>query len=135
MQRIVENIADGQRGALATIEDEKPDVRPFQFQFLHEGNFYFCTSNNKNVFNQIRKSPYAAFTTTNENKVTVRISGKVVFVNDLQLKEKVINQQINIKNIYESADNPIFELFCIEPTEASITEFGKNPLKINIKNA
>lgn len=126
MEEILKYLKEGASGAFATVENGKPDVRPWQFQFEEDGKFYFCTANTKDVYKQLRETPFAAFTVTTNDYVTVRLSGEVIFTNDLNLKEKIIERQEGIRNIYKSADNPIFQVFYIEHGEVIISNFSGN---------
>lgn len=133
MEEILKYLKEGATGAFATVDNGKPDVRPWQFSFQENGKFYFGTANNKNVYNQLRKNPFAVFTTTTEDFVTVRLYGEVIFTNDLNVKEKMLEKQEGIKNMYKSADNPILEAFYIEHGEVIISDFsGQPPRKITL---
>lgn len=127
MEEILKFLKEGAMGAFATVYNGKPDVRPWQFQFEENGKLYFCTSNNKDVYKQIKHNPIVAFTSTTNDMVTVRLYGEAVFINDLKLKEKLLEKQPMIKNLYKSADNPIFELFYIEHGQAIIFDFSGQP--------
>ncbi|MCL6638501.1 MAG: pyridoxamine 5'-phosphate oxidase family protein [Firmicutes bacterium] len=127
MEEILKYLREGAIGSFATVNDGKPDVRPWQFQFFRDGKFYFATANNKEVYRQLQKNPYAAFTTTTENFTTVRLYGRVVFTDDIKIKERILEKQEGIRNIYKSAGNPVFEAFYIEHGEAVISDFSGNP--------
>ncbi|WP_018084333.1 pyridoxamine 5'-phosphate oxidase family protein [Desulfurispora thermophila] len=127
MEEILKYLKEGAIGAFATVNDGKPDVRPWQFQFAQDGKLYFATANNKEVYRQMQKNPYIAFTTTNEDFTTVRLYGQAVFTDDISIKEKIMEKQEGIRNIYKSADNPVFEAFYIEHGEAVISDFSGNP--------
>lgn len=132
MEEILKFLKEGASGAFATVDNGKPDVRPWQFQFEENGKFYFGTANNKDVFKQLKKNPFATFTSTTEDFVTVRLSGEIIFTNELNVKEKILEKQPGIKQMYKSADNPIFEAFYIEHGEVIISDFsGQPPKKIS----
>ncbi|GIM30093.1 pyridoxamine 5'-phosphate oxidase [Clostridium polyendosporum] len=136
MKEILKHLKEGISGAFATVENRKPDVRPWQFQFEEDGKFYFCTANTKDVYKQMKENSFVSFTATTNDYVTVRLSGEAIFVEDSDLKlnlaTKIFEKQPGIKNIYKSVDNPIFEVFYIEHGEAVIADFsGQPPRKIN----
>ena len=54
----------------------------------------------------------------------MRISGENTFTKDKKIKEKVLELNPMLKNIYKSADDPIFEVFYLEHGAASISSFG-----------
>lgn len=107
--------------------DGRPKVRPFQFMGENEGKLYFCTSNEKEVFREISKTPYVETCACNSESVWIRLSGKVVFSEDMNIKEKIISENPLVKFIYKSADNPIFEIFYLEDAKAVIADFSGNP--------
>lgn len=115
---------------LATIgRDGKPKVRPFQFMLEKEGKLFFCTSNKKEVYEEIKLNPYVEFSTTNQNNVWIRISGRVKFSDDMAAKTKILEQNPLIKSIYKTPDNPIFEIFYLENVKAVIADFSGQPPK------
>lgn len=119
-------------GALATVDSGKPRVRPWGFMFEDDGKFYFCTANTKEVYKQLMKNAFVEFTSTSKEMVTVRLAGEAVFTKDPGIKQRVLEKQPMVKNIYQSADNPIFEVFYIEHGEAIVSDFsGQPPRKIS----
>ena len=110
--------------------DNKPKVRPFQFMFEEKGKLYFCTSNQKKVFQQIQNNPDVEISCCSESFSWLRLSGKVVFSKDLALKQRVLDKSPLVKSIYESADNPSFELFYLDEAVATIADFSGNPPKV-----
>ena len=51
-------------------------------------------------------------------------------MNDTNLiKEKVIEASPLVKNLYENASNPIFEVFYLDEAKAVIADFSGNPPK------
>ena len=54
----------------------------------------------------------------------------MVFSDDLALKQKVLDSSTLVKSIYETADNPSFELFFLEEAQACIDDLSGNPTQI-----
>ncbi len=112
---------------LATIGlDAKPKVRPFQFMLEEEGRLYFCTSNQKPVFNEMQKQPYVEFCASGANFSWLRLNGKVVFSRDLGLKARIQDASPIVKSIYKTPDNPAFEVFYLADAAATIADFSGN---------
>ena len=107
--------------------DGKPKVRPFQFMIEEGGKLYFCTNHTKDVYQQIKNQPYVEICTSSPTFAWIRLSGKAVFSQDLSIKEKVIESSPLVKNLYQSASNPIFEIFYLEEAQAVIADFSGNP--------
>ncbi|MDR2928600.1 MAG: hypothetical protein LBV41_10475, partial [Cytophagaceae bacterium] len=83
-----------------------------------ENRVYFCTSSEKSVYAQLQANPNVSFCTHPQNfSPVLSVNGKVVFVEDLSLKAKALDENPLIKGIYNTPDNPIFKLFYIETEE------------------
>ena len=87
-------------GVLATQNGDKVKTRVFQYLFASENKFYFCTGSGKPVYTQLKANPNASFCTFPQNfSPVLSVNGKVVFVEDLTLKTKVLNENPLIKGI------------------------------------
>jgi uncharacterized pyridoxamine 5'-phosphate oxidase family protein len=114
---------------LATIGlDGKPKNRPFMFCLEKEGKLWFCTNNKKDVYAQLQKNPYVEITVSSPENKWIRLSGKAVFENNMDVKKGCMSYPL-IKSLYKTADNPIFEVFYIGDAKAVINDFSGNPPK------
>ena len=129
MKEVVEFLQANSTGVLATVKEGKPKARPFQFMFEEDGKFFFCTSNEKEVYQQLQANPNVEFTSTSPQFAWVRLSGEVKFSSRLAYKEKVLMTSSLVKSIYQTADNPIFEVFYIEGGKAILADFSGQPPK------
>ncbi|MDL2235730.1 pyridoxamine 5'-phosphate oxidase family protein [Christensenellaceae bacterium OttesenSCG-928-L17] len=121
-------LAANPNGVLATQDGGEVKTRVFQYLFTQGGNVYFCTSNEKPVYAQLRANPSVSFCTYPEDFAPVlSINGKAVFVNDLALKARALNENPGIKGIYSTPDNPVFELFYIAVEEVETFSFAEGP--------
>ena len=128
MQTVTDFLVQSQIQYFATVGlDGKPKVRPFQFMLEQAGKLYFCTSNQKNVFKEIQKQPYVEICASGENFSWLRLNGKVVFSQDLAIKEKIQEANPLVKSIYQTPDNPEFEVFYLDEAVATISDFSGNP--------
>ena len=93
--------------------DNKPKVRPFQFMLEKNGKLFFCTSNQKEVYKEIKNNPYVELCSSTPKAVWVRIHGKVVFDNDINIKSEIIESSSLVKSIYQTPDNSAFEIFYV----------------------
>ena len=101
--------------------DGNAKVRPILFYFEEDEKPYFCTANNKPMFKELDANPNPEF-------AWLRIAGKVEFTDSLNLKQKVIDSNELVKALYETADNPLFEVFTVTG-KATIADFSGNPPK------
>lgn len=123
MSEVVNFISEAGTFYIATVDGNEPKVRPFGLAIEHEGKIYFGTSNQKDVYRQLQANPNFEVSTTAQDKRWIRLKGKAVFDNNLTVKAKAFEILPQLKDIYNSADNPIFEVFYVFEGEASIYSF------------
>lgn len=130
MKEVVEFLKANPVQYLATVGlDGKPKARPFQFMFEKGGKLYFCTNNKKDVYAQLEKNPYIELTVSSPAFAWIRLNGKVIFTDDLEIKKAIIETSDIVKSQYKTAENPIFEAFYLEDAKATIADFSGNPPK------
>lgn len=129
MKEPIELLKENPMGFLATVANGEPRLRPWGFMFEEGGKFYFCTNNTKEVYREIKANPHIEFSSTSPNFEWVRLRGEIQFTDNLKIKEKVIESSPMVKNIYTTADNPIFEVFHIEHGTAVVADFSGEPPK------
>ena len=107
MNEVIQFLTENPVQYLATIgRDKKAKCRPFMFCFEKEGRLWFCTNHTKDVYKDIQVNPYIEVSVSNPSYAWIRLSGKAVFVNDMEVKEMCMNNPI-VKGQYETANNPI----------------------------
>ncbi len=94
--------------------------------FEEDGKLFFCTNNRKDVYAELKNTPYVELTTSSPEFAWIRLSGKVVFVHDLEIKQKAIDASELVKSIYQSGDNTIFEVFYLDEAKAILADFSGN---------
>ena len=129
MKEVVQFLQENPVQYLATVgRDGKAKCRPFMFCFEQEGRLWFCTNNQKDVYKDIMANPEVEITVSSPAYAWIRLNGKVVFENNMAVKEGCMNNPI-VKGQYQSADNPIFEVFYLTDAKAVIADFSGNPPK------
>lgn len=115
-------------GVLATQDNGKIKTRVFQYLFTIDGKVYFCTNNEKPVSAQIKANPYVSFCTYPANFAPVlSVNGKAVFVEDMELKTRALDENPGIKGLYNTPENTIFEIFYIDVEEVETFSFAEGP--------
>ncbi|MBU3177997.1 pyridoxamine 5'-phosphate oxidase family protein [Clostridium estertheticum] len=132
MNEILKFITDAKVFYLATVEGDKPRVRPFGFAMEHEGKIYFCTSNEKNVCKQLVSNPYFEVCTMSDKGQWIRLQGKAVFDKSLKAKAKVFEVMPSLADVYKTPENPIFEVFYVEEAAATLYSFSDAPRVIKL---
>lgn len=129
MNEVVKFLSENPVQYLATVScDGKAKCRPFMFALEKNGKLWFCTNNQKDVYKEMQKNPYIEVTTSSPAFAWIRVNGKAVFENNMEVKEACMNIAL-VKNIYQTPDNPIFEVFYIDEAKAVIADFSGNPPK------
>ncbi|WP_133013687.1 pyridoxamine 5'-phosphate oxidase family protein [Clostridium cuniculi] len=129
MKEVVEFLQANHVQYLATVgRDGKAKCRPFMFCFEKDNRLWFCTNNQKDVYKDMQSNPYIEVSISSPNYAWIRLNGKVVFENNMEVKEECMNNPI-VKGQYNSANNPIFEVFYLENAHAVIADFSGNPPK------
>lgn len=127
MDQVINLLKEAQYGFLATVDHGKPRVRPFGFMFAEDGKLYFCTNDQKDVYRQLCGCPHVEYSATSGEMVTARVTGEVTFTEDMDMKQKAIDASPLVKQIYRTADNPIFKVFYIEHGTAVVSDFSGQP--------
>lgn len=128
MDEIVAYLQKSEVQYLATIGlDGKPKVRPFQFMFEQNGKLWFCTSNQKEIYKELKQQPYVELCAIGEKMSWLRLEGKVIFSDILEIRKKVFEKSPLVKGIYKDPNNPFFEVFFLDEVSATITQIGKPP--------
>ncbi|MGV8980074.1 pyridoxamine 5'-phosphate oxidase family protein [Clostridium sp.] len=132
MNEILKFITDAKIFYIATVEGDKPKVRPFGFSMEHQGKIYFCTSNDKNVYKQLASNPYFELCAMSENGQWMRLQGKAIFDSSIEAKAKAFEIMPSLSQSYKTPENPIFEVFYIEEGTATLYSFSDAPRIIKL---
>lgn len=132
MSDVVKFLSDVGTFYIATVDGDKPRVRPFGVAIEYEGKVYFVTSNQKPVYRQLKVNPNFEVSATDKEGRWIRLSGKAVFENNIDVKKKAFEIMPNLAYIYQTPDNPIFEVFYIAEGEAILYSFSGEPKKLEV---
>lgn len=116
MNEILKFIKEAGIFYMATIDGDKPKVRPFAFAMEYQNKIYFCTSNQKNVYNQLKSNPQFEACTMSKDGRWIRLQGKAVFDCSMDAKIKAFEVMPGLAKIYNSSE---FEVFYVDEAEAT----------------
>ena len=114
---------------LATTEGDQPRVRALGFWFADETGFYFQTASMKELSGQLHINPKVEacfYENTNALGNMLRIAGKVEFINDRSLKEKVLEDRPFLKSFGLTPDSSELIIFRIAHGEAHFWTMKNN---------
>ena len=127
MNEVVKFLSENPVQYLATVgRDGKAKCRPFMFCFEKDGKLWFCTNSQKNVYKDMQQNPFVELSVSSPSFAWIRLNGKAVFENNMAVKEGCLNNPI-VKGQYQTAANPIFEVFFLADAKAVIADFSGNP--------
>lgn len=127
MNEVVKFLQENPVQYLATVgRDGRAKCRPFMFAGEMDGRLWFCTNSTKDVYKDMQANPNIEISVSGPAYAWIRLSGRAVFEDNLSAKEMCIRNPI-VKSQYQTADNPIFEVFYLADAHAVIADFSGNP--------
>lgn len=111
MEEVQRFIKDAGVYYLATIEDNKPKVRPFGTIEIFEGKLYIQTGKNKKVYKQIENNPNVELCAFKDGR-WIRLSGELVSDDRVEAKKDMLDKNPSLRGMYnENDDNTIVLYF------------------------
>ncbi len=110
---------------IATIDEDKPRVRPFGVVNIFEDKLYVQTGKIKNVSKQIEKNNNVEICTFLNGK-WIRVSGKLIRDDRLDAKISMLEANPSLKSMYR-ADDDNTEVLYFEDATATIYSFTEEP--------
>lgn len=129
MQEVIDFLNKHKSGFLATAENNMPRVRPWSFLLEDSGKFWFLTNNRKKVFNQLKENPYVEFCSNSIDYVHLRLTGRIEFCDNLEIKKRIFDEHPMLKNLYQTHENPILETFYLEHGTAALNSYHTGEIK------
>lgn len=127
MKKVVDFLQANPVQYLATVgRDGKAKCRPFMFCFEEEGKLWFCTNNTKDVYKDMQANPEIEISVSSPEFAWIRLHGTAVFENNIDAKRRALENPI-VKSQYDTAENPIFEVFYLAEPHGVIADFSGNP--------
>ena len=127
MNKVVEFLQANPVQYLATVgRDGKAKCRPFMFSGEFDGKLWFCTNNTKDVYKDMQANPEIEIYVSSPEYAWIRLHGTAVFEDNKAVKEMCMENGI-VKGQYQTADNPIFEVFYLDNAHGVIADFSGNP--------
>ena len=113
---------------IATIDGDKPRVRPFGVVNIFEDKLYIQTGKVKNVSKQMQANPNVEICAFN-GQVWVRLEGKVVRDDRVEAKSSMLDANPMLKNMY-SAEDDNTEVLYFTNAKATFYSFTDEPKTI-----
>lgn len=120
---------------IASVEGDQPRVRAFGMWFADETGFYFQTATIKGIVAQLQANPkveFAFYQPDDMSGTMLRVSGPVEFLEDPELKKKVINDRPFLKEFGMTPQDERLVIFRVSKGEAHFWNWESNLLPKNI---
>lgn len=114
---------------LATVDGNKPKVRPFGTAEIFEDHLYIQTGKNKNVFKQIEKNPNVELCAFKDGR-WMRVSGELIADDRVEAKKDMLDKNPNLRGMYDENDDNTIVLY-FKSGKAVISSFTEAPKEIN----
>ena len=113
---------------IATIDGDKPRVRPFGTAEIYEGKLYIQTGKMKNVSKQIEANPKVEICAFKDGK-WIRISGNLIRDDRVEAKKYMLDMNPDLRSMYNENDDNT-EVLYFEKGIATISSFTEEPKTI-----
>lgn len=125
IEKVYYFLNDAQTYYLATVDGDKPRVRPFGTILLDDGKLYIQTGKVKDVSKQIAANPNFEICAFMDGS-WLRISGKLVEDDNRELKVKMLEKMPSLKAMY-SADDDNTQILALTEAKATFYSFTGEP--------
>jgi uncharacterized pyridoxamine 5'-phosphate oxidase family protein len=109
---------------LATIDGDKPRVRPFGTCEIFENKLYIQTGKSKDVYKQIEKNPNVELCAFKDGK-WIRVSGKLVADDRREAKKDMLDKNPELREMYNEDDDNTIVLY-LKNAKAVISSFTED---------
>lgn len=113
---------------IATIDGDKPRVRPFGVVNIFDDKLYVLTGKSKKVSKQIHENPNVEICGFKNGK-WIRVEGKLISDDRREAKESMLDANPELKNMY-SADDDNTEVLYFNEAKATIYSYTEEPKEI-----
>ena len=114
---------------LATIEGNKPRVRPFGTILNYEGKLYIETGKIKDVAKQLFANPNAEICAC-KGAEWLRISCKLIEADNRDIRVKMLEKAPSLRAMYNEDDGNMI-MFEIKDATATFSSFTSKPILVN----
>jgi uncharacterized pyridoxamine 5'-phosphate oxidase family protein len=123
MDRILEFLKGNSPFYFATVEGDKPRVRPFGFCMEFRGRLYFGMGRHKASYRQLQSNPNVEVSTTNDKGEWIRIKGVAVFDDSEEADRAAFEAMPTLRRIYNEETGFKLGLVYLKDGEAEIDEY------------
>ena len=125
--QIIDFINKNKTCFLATSIDNRPFVRGMMVYKADQEGIIFHTGEPKDLYRQVQSNPFVELCFFEpESKVQVRIKGKAVMLEDLELKKEILNARPYLKTWVDEFRCDLLKVFIVTDCQACVWTFETN---------
>lgn len=125
MKEVYEFLKEAGTFYIATIDGDKPRVRPFGVVNIFEDKLYIQTGKRKNVSKQIEINNNVEICTFLNGK-WIRLEGKLISDDRIEAKKSMLDANPSLRSMYDENDDNT-EVLYFENATATIYSFTEEP--------
>ena len=125
MERVCKFLKDAKTYYLATVDGDKPKVRPFGTAHIFEGKLYIQTGKKKAVSEQIKKNPNVEICAMN-GEDWLRVSGELIEDDRREARVSMLEAYPELKALYNPDDGNT-QVFYFKNATATFSSFTHEP--------
>ena len=110
---------------LATIDNDKPKVRPFGTIEIFHNHLYIQTGKKKDVYKQIERNSNVEICAFKDGK-WIRLEGKLIPDDSIEAKKYMLDKNPELRGMYSEFDDNTIVLY-FESGIATISSFTESP--------
>ncbi len=129
MKEVLEFLKKCSTYYLGTINNGKPDIRPFGTIHEYNGKLYFQTGKIKNVSKQINQNPNIFICAFDGNK-WIRIDAKAYEDDSIEASEDLLKEYESLRRMYTPGDGNCTTYYLTD-VKAVISSFTDKPIEYN----
>ena len=114
---------------LATVEGDKPRVRPFGTIDIFEDKLYIQTGKVKPVAHQMKANPKVELSAMTQDGKWIRIAAEAVLDDNIEAQTHMLDAYPNLKAMYQPGDGNT-EVYYLKNAVAQICSFTEPPKTI-----
>ena len=130
MDKIIKFLKENRVFYFATVDGDKPKVRPFGFCMEYNGKLYFGMGKHKQSYKQLIKNPNVEVCAADAKGQWIRISGVAVFDDSEETNTKAFETLPMLKDIYNEKTGFIMGIIYLKNGVAEIADMKGNFEKI-----
>ncbi len=125
MKEVEQFLKDAGTYYLATVDENKPKVRPFGTVLMFEDKLYIQTGKVKDVYKQIKNNPNVEICAFN-NGTWIRIAGELIEDDRIEPKKAMLDSNPSLRSMYDENDSNTI-VFYFKDATATIYSFTEAP--------